>query len=288
MPILLDEGDRIDPYFEKKFLLTTLNSDLANAAFDNLLLRMSYAVMVSGEALSMPSICGVNCSYTTEFEGPYLGCDNSTSTDWYNTTSMGNSSLSIYQGSVYDPSTVAGFGPPVTYNGTYSTNFFQSSTLSPLLANEAALTDFANTSVLARSDDVKCSFQRAKYVVNHQYVNSVHSRTVIAMPIDKLVNLVPDTYDNVIFVPGIGTPQGLNFGTTPANWTESTIAVYRDFQHCQIIESMLFYLQGNFTGYPSPTANTTNSTATPGFLEAIGWSNGAAGAAETPGKFFRS
>lgn len=266
-------------------------ASIANAAYDNLLLRMTYQVMVSGEALPMPSICGVNCSYIMEFEGPYLGCEHSTSADWHNTTFyetdvglVGNLSMNIYQASVYDPGKIAGPGPPLPNKGTYSANYYNGTTLYPLLANEAALTDSSNTSVLALSDNVKCSFQRAKYTINHQYINSVHSRSIIAEPIDKLVNLIPPTYENTISVPGIGLPKGFDFGTTPANWSDSAKAVYRDLQHCQIIDSMLYYIDGNFTGYPSPTANTMNSTTTPGFMEGIGWSNSVSGTASVPAR----
>lgn len=224
-----------------------------------------------------------------EFEGPYLGCEHSTSADWYNTTSyqitVGNLSVYIYQGSVYDPGQIAGPGPPLPNKGPYSANYYNGTTLYPLVANKAALTNSANTSVLARSDNVQCSFQRAKYTINHQYINSVHSRSIIAEPIDKLVNLIPPTHDNAISVPGVGVPKGFDFGTTPANWSDSAKAVYRDLQHCQIIDSMLYYIDGNFTGYPSPTANTTNSTTTPGFMEGIGWSNSVAGSASVPGKY---
>lgn len=249
---------------------------------------MSYAVMVSGEALPMPSPCGVNCSYTMEFEGPYLGCDNSSSTDWYNTTTYqnttGNLTMTLYEGSVYDAGTGGTLGAPVVHNGTYSTNFYNASTRYPLLANEAALMDQQNTSVLARTDSVICSFQRAKYTINHEYINSVHSRTIIAEPIDKLVNLIPDTYDEVLIVPGIGTPTGeTQFGTGPANWSAANLAIYRDFQHCMLIEAMTYYIEGDFTGYASATANTTNSTTTPGFLKGLGWSNGVAGQSYVPG-----
>lgn len=37
--------------------------------------------MVNGETAIFPSPCGVNCSYSTQFEGPYLKC-NTTSTTY--------------------------------------------------------------------------------------------------------------------------------------------------------------------------------------------------------------
>lgn len=191
----------------------------------------------------------------------------------------------LYEGSVYDPGTVTTLSARVLHNGTYSTNFFNASTRYPLLANELTLMDQQNTSVLARTDSVICSFQRAKYTVNHRYINSVHSRTIIAEPIDKLVNLIPDTHDDVLIVPGIGTSTGkILFGTGPSNWSAANLAICRDFQHCQLIEAMLYYIEGDFTGYAASTANTSNSTTAPGFLEGLGWSNSVMGQSYVAGR----
>jgi len=240
--------------------------------------------MVGGEALPVPSICGNNCSYVVEFEGPYLGCTNYTSMVWFNTTNMGNYTMALFDGHLFDPGQNGGLSYNGIHNGTYSTDYYNASTLTPVMANFAAMTDGYNTSVLARNDTISCTFQRAKYTVNNTYVNSVHSRDIVAEPIDKIVNLIPPTHDYIVVVPGITNANGSDWGTAPANWSDYALAYYRDLQHSELIEAMLYYLDGNFTGYAAQTANTTNSTTVPDFMEGIAWSKSLFGQPDVPGK----
>ena len=142
--------------------------------------------MVKGETFNLASPCGVNCSYVMEFEGPWLYCENSTTTAFYNQSGYKNENyFTIYSGTWTDPRTA--FITQSVYNGTYSIANFNSSTLTPIAYNND------NQSILVQEDYLLCVPARAKFTVNNTYINNVQSRTVSVEPISRLVNLEPLT-----------------------------------------------------------------------------------------------
>lgn len=199
---------------------------------DGLLLRLAFPVLVTGETFTMQSPCGVNCSYVTEFEGPWLECTNSTKS-FYNESGT----FPIYQGSWTDDRTAS-----VThslYNGTFSIASFNSSTLMPVAYNND------NQSVLIQQSNLLCLPARAKFTVNNTWTNNVQQREFSSEPVSRLINLDPLSYDSEVTVPGFCSNSSLALGTSPANWSDYALSFYRDLNHITVIDAMMYYLEGN-------------------------------------------
>ncbi|TVY14894.1 hypothetical protein LARI1_G006393 [Lachnellula arida] len=229
---------------------------------ESLIQRLTVPVLVKGEAFTFPSPCGINCSYSTQFEGPYLEC-NTTSTT-YNQTK--NYLHTIYAASYSDPRSSIetetchdGFCAP--YNGTYSIAAFNFTVLTPLAMDS---TNASNISLLIREDQLFCSPARANYTINNTYINNIHTRTISTAPVDRLINLAPASHDSEVLVPNFGSSNsdrtGLIYGTTPANWSAYATAYYRDMNHISLIESMMYYLNGTTTAYIPPPGDTSQDT----------------------------
>jgi hypothetical protein len=238
---------------------------------DSLILRLTIPVLVRGEAFTFPSPCGVNCSYSTQFEGPYLECNTTSIT--YNKASTHVDEYSIYSASWSDPQSSTntescheGYCSP--YNGTYSIGTFNFTTLTPLLMDNPNTTG-ASVSVLIREDQLSCFPARANYTVNNTYINNihVHTRTISTEPIDRLINLAPTSHNSEVIVPGFLSKTYFTYGTTPANWSAYATTYYRDMNHISLIESMMYYLNGTSTARiqsPGDTSlDTPNKSAPP-------------------------
>ncbi|TVY80729.1 hypothetical protein LSUE1_G003442 [Lachnellula suecica] len=226
---------------------------------NNLLTRLARQVLIGGNALAFPSPCGANCSYTTGFEGPWIECNNTQTTNLYDDASQ---NFTIYSGQWISQ---AGniISSHNTYNGTYSNANFNSTTLTPLVANGTDLDGKGNTSAIVQLDNTLCLPGRAKYTVNHTYKNNIYNRTVTAEVIDRLINLNQLTHDSIVPIPGFTDVNGL--GTTPANWSSHALAYYRDNNMMAIFTAMMSWLEGEFVAY---LANGRNlSIVGPGFEE---------------------
>ncbi|KAM3158469.1 hypothetical protein ABEW05_000919 [Botrytis cinerea] len=275
------------------------SSGLLTGKHSNLLPRLAFQTMITGKAFDQPSPCGVNCSFVVEFEGPTLDC-NSSSTN-ITSSVMRNSStffpeFTIYSGNWSDLTLATPALRHVLYNGTYTNANWQSSTLSLLdaelntvNANLANLTSTLNTSMI--QDNLYCTPGRALYTVNNTYISNVLTRNVTTTFISPLTNLVLHTHDNSVIVPGFtnvsGIISGYVFGNVPANWSAEALDYYRDLNMMTILDTMFYYLAGEFKAFPAAILDRDEERAvndidptgwgedSPGFGDPDGWSSGA-------------
>lgn len=229
--------------------------DFDNVNNTNLINRVARQVLISGETFPAPSVCGVNCSYTMEFEGPWIECTNTTSTISYNQ----KTNLDLFP--VYAGQWIS--NPSVNlihsvYNGTYTQASFNSTTLTPLVGNRELFNDAPNGSIIVQEDNITCSPGRANFKVTYNYTNNIQSRTVGVEPIDKLINLVPLTHDGAVKVPGFVDDSGTGYGTTPADWSDYALAYYRDNNMMTIFTAMMSWLNGEFLAEPSFNPQDSN------------------------------
>lgn len=203
--------------------------------------RLAFQVLVSGQSFALPTPCGANCSYTMQFEGPYLDCNHTTTNFTIDGPTL---EFLIYNGTWLDPHTASPIQPP--YNGTFTLSHFTSSVYTPLSANVNAFYNSPNGSVTMQQDRLLCIPGRANFTVTNTYSGNVESRTVITNPIDPLINLAPPTHNNEISVPGFCLNGTSAYGTEPANWSTYALHYYRDNNIMAIIDSMMLELTGSF------------------------------------------
>ncbi|KAF7888207.1 uncharacterized protein EAF02_002748 [Botrytis sinoallii] len=276
-----------------------VSSGLLSGKHSNLLPRLAFQTMITGQAFDQPSPCGVNCSFVIEFEGPTLGC-NSSSTNITSSVTANSTTLlpefTIYSGNWSDLTLATPALRQKLYNGTYTNAHWQSSTLSLLDtevntvdANNINETLTLNTSMI--QDNLYCTPGRALYTVNNTYISNVLMRNVTTTFISPLTNLVLHTHDNAVIVPGFtnvsGIISGYDFGSNPANWSAEALAYYRDLNMMTILDTMFYYLAGEFTALPAVLLDTDEERAvdaidatgwgedSPGFGNADDWSSGA-------------
>ncbi len=190
----------------------------------------------------MPSPCGVNCSYTLQFEGPYTTCATVSWTEVYTNLTA---TWAIYSGQWISPSEASLVQS--LYNGTYTLAHLNATTLTPLSITTNDTAEFQTlTSVTLQTDNTLCKPGRANYSVQNTWVNNAYSRQVTKVPIDKLINLEILTHDSVVIVPGFTQNGTYNYGTAPANWTVSTLAFYRDNNYMAMFDALMSWLDGEF------------------------------------------
>jgi hypothetical protein len=217
----------------------------------NLINRLARQILITGESFPMASPCGVNCSYTLQFEGPYTACSTNSSTTVYeNLTALPTTVYSkateqwiIYSGQWISPSTA--FLVQSLYNGTYTLAHLNATTLMPLSFTTNDTTG-ALTSVTIQNDNTICTPGRADYTIQNTWLNNVYSRQVTRVPVDKLINLVLLTHGSTVIVAGFTQNSTVNYGTTPANWTSDALAFYRDNNYMAMFDAMISWLQGEF------------------------------------------
>ncbi|KAH6669412.1 hypothetical protein B0J14DRAFT_598601 [Halenospora varia] len=243
------------------FALNTLLPDVVNGGFitknfdgfrgNNLITRIARQVLISGEDLPSTSPCGTNCSYTMDFEGPYMQCANSSSTFTFQSTDTSTvllTNFTIYEGKWFSPTNADSVR--IFYNGTYTLANLNASFLTPLSVNYTIpeLFDPYDVTALIRRDNVTCVPGRGVFTVNNVYTDNVLNRTYTVNPISKLINLALLNKNGVIQVPGFTTISGA-IGTQPANWTQKTLDYYRDNNYMAITSSLLSWLDGNFQAF---------------------------------------
>ncbi|KAF7953504.1 uncharacterized protein EAE97_000903 [Botrytis byssoidea] len=275
------------------------SSGLLTGKHSNLLPRLAFQTMITGQAFDQPSPCGVNCSFVIEFEGPTLDC-NSSSTNITSSVTINSTTLhpefTIYSGNWSDLTLATPALRHKLYNGTYTNAHWQSSTLSLLDtelntvdANSINQTSTLNTSMI--QDNLYCTPGRALYTVNNTYISNILTRNVTTTFISPLTNLVLHTHDNSVIVPGFtnvsGITSGYYFGSNPANWSAEALAYYRDLNMMTILDTMFYYLAGEFTALPAVLLDNDEERAvdaidatgwgedSPGFGNADNWSSGA-------------
>lgn len=203
----------------------------------NLLNRLARQVLVAGEAFPLSSPCGGNCSYSIEFEGPYVECNDSAPTTLIaNVTDL----YPIFYGSWNSPAVGSQFAHSVS---NYTTAFFNTSTLTPVAVDNKPVVPV----LTVQQNNVSCVPGRAKYTIKNRYDNNVYSRNVTREPIDKLINLASSlTHDGIVIVPGFTQNGTFAYGTEPANWSTHALEYYRDENMMAICDGMMSWLQGYF------------------------------------------
>ncbi|KAH7319312.1 hypothetical protein BKA65DRAFT_99153 [Rhexocercosporidium sp. MPI-PUGE-AT-0058] len=211
----------------------------------NLINRLARQVLVAGEAFVPPSPCGMNCSYITQFEGPYFECNKSTKFTKSNNSNIHDAleTLNIYSGSWFSPLAPINRAGP-RYNGTYTQAIFNSTTLTPTSFVENTRND--STLVNLQEENTICAPGRAKYTIHSNYRNNIYSRNVTREPIDRLVNLAINTHDGAVMVPNFALNKNRTYGTVPANWSKSALDFYRDNNMMTISSAMMSWLHGDF------------------------------------------
>lgn len=200
----------------------------------------------------MQSPCGVNCSYTLHFEGPYTECSTNSSTAVYTNITDLAGYWAIYSGQWISPAT-ANLVQSL-YNGTYTLAHLNATTLTPLSITTND-TDGSETltSVTIQADNTICTPGRANYTVQNTWLNNVYSRNVTRVPVDTLINLELLTHDSVVVVPGFVLNGTYNYGTAPANWSAAALAFYRDNNYMAMFDAMMSWLDGEFLATISHT-----------------------------------
>lgn len=219
--------------------------------------RLAFQVLVSGQSFALPSPCGANCSYTMQFEGPFLDCNHTTTNFTIDGPTL---EFLIYNATWIDPHTESPVQPP--YNGTFTLSRFASSVYTPLSGNADAFFDSPNGSVTIQQGRLLCIPGRANFTVNNTYSDNIEARTITTNPIDPLINLAPPTHDNEISVPGFCLNGTSAYGIEPANWSMYALSYYRDNNIMSIIDAMLLELTGSFKAQlhqPSSLPSVTGS-----------------------------
>ncbi|KAI9788801.1 MAG: hypothetical protein M1816_006582 [Peltula sp. TS41687] len=141
--------------------------------------------MTTGEYVSMPSPCGSNCSYTVQFEGPYLECNISSSTSIHN--------LDPYPTDQTQNLEIHHKESPVIYDRT-------SWQVNGLWTLEGLEITAYEEEGLAVDRDVNMTFynmscipSRAQYTLNNSYKNNNQRVTYSARPLGKLINVANGT-----------------------------------------------------------------------------------------------
>lgn len=223
-------------------------------------------MLVGGEAFPIQSPCGINCTYTTQFEAPYFECNKSTNTN----THAAQETLNIYSGAWFAPTAPqSALGGP-RYNGTYTLANFNSTTLKPIsISNNTG--NSTEAKVIVSEENTICAPGRAKYTVNNIWENNVHKRNFTREPIDRLVNLALATRDGAVLVPNFSLNRTRVYGTAPANWTKATLDIYRDNNMMAILSAMMSWLHGDFQASLAQldNDNTRNVTFMKAWHEAV-------------------
>lgn len=218
---------------------------------NNIINRLARQVLSSGESIPMASPCGVNCTYHQVFEGPFMQCSTlSTNITLTDVLTSNTHRFPAYDGKWSSGAEIVGGNPlhQKLYNGTYSLATFNTSTFEPISIYSPDPVRL-NATAVVQQDNTTCIPGRALYTVNNTYSNNILKATYTAQPVERLVNLNVPTKDHVVIVPGILRPQSSQLGTTPANWTSSTTAIYRDTNLMTLHGALLSWLNGNYTGY---------------------------------------
>jgi hypothetical protein len=230
--------------------------------------------MINGRPNPMPSPCGANCSYTIEFEGPYLKCERTLNVNI--AYKFDDNLPQIYRANVNISSRFN--GQPFVAPPKYSTYYFNST----VLHKPSAFLE-SNSTLTVTSENLICRPFRAMYTLTNRYVDNTQSLNISAKPIEQLVNLEPiDEDGNCIEVPGfslsengpVKMPGGMDgYGNIPANWSQEALAWYRDVNIMTIIGATLIPLAGAYRATPFSlvASQTRESELEGGSAEGIVW-----------------
>ncbi|RDW70353.1 hypothetical protein BP5796_08750 [Coleophoma crateriformis] len=212
-----------------------MSSSLSTSGTPAPLVELATQIMIAGEQLAMPSLCGANCSYIMEFEGPYLDCTE-TITNKFTTVNMSASdTFPVYSANLMTADKT---------NFTATTSF-------PVAAN-ANIANAMGGTLYSEEHNLTCSPWRAKYVLNNTYENNIQNMQLSTEKIAPL-NLtgpylvaVAESGAAGIPVSNFTAPNSNAFGTTPANWSVDAVNWYRDYNMYTIIEAMTSPLNGTY------------------------------------------
>jgi hypothetical protein len=189
--------------------------------------------MTAGEPMMILSPCGVNCSYTVEFEGPWFECVAASSIRYLNSTDVSATDGAFI---AYSGSHLGG-----GFSGFDEFTPFEVYTYFPIAGNNDEI-DFYGINVPAvgviagLQNTLSCVAWRAKYTLINTYENNIYR---VDSSAQKLALLSPaPTAD----VSGITANS-----TTPGNWSTEAVEWYRDANMFAIAQSMIMPLIGNYT-----------------------------------------
>jgi hypothetical protein len=227
----------------------TFASDFIGDKSTNLINRLARQVLITGQSFAMnsPQTCGVNCSYTLQFEGPYTECSTNSSSTVY--TQNLTADWTIYSGQWISPAEATLVQS--LYNGTYTLAHLNTTTLTPLSISTNKTGGTALETLISatiQTDTTICTPGRANYTVQNTWLNNIYSRNVTRVPVDKLINLELLTHDSSVSVPGFLLKSTYNYGTAPANWSAAALAFYRDNNYMAMFSALMSWLNGEFQG----------------------------------------
>ncbi|RDW81970.1 hypothetical protein BP6252_03082 [Coleophoma cylindrospora] len=205
--------------------------------------RLANSVVIGGAPMTMPSLCGSNCSYTTVFEGPYLKCNRSLST----VSSSLNSTVIT---------TVTGLDP-VIYNGTWSlpNATYTATTLSVMAGSQDRISYVAEQQVLS------CASYRVDYTFKNSYENGVQN---FSMSRSNLQPLTDFTTEPGVNVTGFWDLDTQDFGTAAAEWNSTSLRFYADVNHMNLIRIIGMTLAGQYSVFGLKVLGALNTTI-PGY-----------------------
>jgi hypothetical protein len=235
------------PFLDEVPYLYEVHSSVYDRAYPVPLERFAVGIMINGRPNAMPSPCGANCSYTIQFEGPYLECVNNTKKN-ITYTYRWDAYPQIYQGR-WDPfsSVKRSSTSPLPKYSEYFLN-------TTIMENPFALSSNSDhDTLIVTTENLVCRPFRAMYTIGNKYEIHIQTLDISAKPVEQLVNV-----EGFQSVPGFcqsGSGQdnltpGLGYGSLPANWSDVALAWYRDLNMMNIIGSTLIPLMGYYTAHP--------------------------------------
>lgn len=258
-----------------------VNRSLVGASFPSSLQRLANAVIISGAAVSIPSPCGANCSYTTKFNAPYFQFVTVMSNFTVDVTKIVGGQPQAYTGVFTsdslkdqrrgkDATTFINTAPELQALGRSNSSF------AAILQSPIAISNDKGTVLMSRQDTT-CSTSRVEYTVTNSYENTVQTTNYSAglvQPISSFYQIPVDNLYGNNTVPGLLLPgffdKSLVLGTGPVNWTRQSLNWYHDVNLINIINTVSSSIAGGYKTLSWENRTEPNVTI-PGFGDTL-WS----------------
>ena len=212
-------------------------------------------IVVNRQAHTMPSPCGLNCTYNLIFDAPYLSC-NKSSTTMHPSIPSDSIMATVYEANW------ASIGPNPNEpapQGPFYLKALQNCTEDWLSTHEPS-------TVTCTQETLSCYPRRAEYHVLQSFENGQQQSTVQFGEISDLVSL-----------DGAPAPESGSHDLTWNLYANSTTAAYiRDANILGLIMSMTHSLSGSYSTIldPNPQSLTNMSNATANwtrFQDTLSW-----------------
>jgi hypothetical protein len=247
--------------------------------------RLAQRTMLNGVMGNLPSPCGANCSYTLQFQGPYLQCSSQTRnrTLLYNADNEAETNTTVYS-SVWT-NTALLWLPSAEQNAPETSARLNFTTLRANTLAYKSTTFKLNVT----QNELSCVPSRAEYEVQSVYKNSVQHIQISTNAVHPLMNL-----ENGVFWPtdpsnSRKSRSKRQFSLNPAQvWTGpytitqkniSQVDYIRDANLMAVIQAMAVPLTGWFQAdFEPPNVDVTPIQTDP---DGYKWSNAAWTVAQT-------